>query len=226
MVRTRREWTGQNVPMSDYVKSIDDVSRFPVNSKHVKKSLLLTGVMCVAWLIQVHLIYPIESGIRGEGLVDVFSFLFLPHGFKIIILSLFPVSGFLPLACAQAFAHLYLGGGGSVTAILAFGLVGALSCAMPIWAVNLVMGRNWHRSPLLNSELDFNSFRFMLALVFVAALLNSIAMSAINNAVAVTPLPIEVVVGFVAGDLIGGCFVLVCFAFLGNRLLGRLDYGR
>ena len=197
-----------------------------MGKRHVLLCLMLTGVMCLAWFVQIRLIYPVEAAIRGEGLVDVFSLVFLPHGFKVILLSLMPVTGFLPVVFAQAMAAVYLGTDSSAVFVMALGLMAALACAMPIWMANLVMRRPWYKSPLMNSQVDFNSFRFMLALVFVAALLNAIVMSLMSNATATSPLPVEVVVGFVAGDLIGGCFVMICFAFLGNRLLERLNYGR
>ena len=197
-----------------------------MGKRHVLLCLMLTGVMCLAWFVQIRLIYPVEAAIRGEGLVDVFSLVFLPHGFKVILLSLMPVTGFLPVVFAQAMAAIYLGTDSSAVFVMALGLMAALACAMPIWMANLVMRRPWYKSPLMNSQVDFNSFRFMLALVFVAALLNAIVMSLMSNATATSPLPVEVVVGFVAGDLIGGCFVMICFAFLGNRLLERLNYGR
>jgi len=197
-----------------------------VGKRHVLLCLMLTGVMCLAWFVQIRLIYPVEAAIRGEGLVDVFSLVFLPHGFKVILLSLMPVTGFLPVVFAQAMAAVYLGTDSSAVFVMALGLMAALACAMPIWMANLVMRRPWYKSPLTNSQVDFNSFRFPLALLFVAALLNAIVISLMSTATATSPLPIEVVVGFVAGDLIGGCFVLICFAFLGNRLLERLNYGR
>ena len=197
-----------------------------VGRRQLLLCLMLTGVMCLVWFIQIWLIYPVEASIRGEGLVDVFSLVFLPHGFKVILLSLMPVTGFLPVVFAQVIAAVYLGTDSSALFVMALGLMAALACATPIWMANLVMRRPWYKSPLMNSQVDFNSFRFMLALVFVAALLNAIVMSLMSNATATSPLPVEVVVGFVAGDLIGGCFVLICFAFLGNRLLERLNYGR
>lgn len=197
-----------------------------VGKRQILHCAMLTGVMCLVWFIQIRLIYPVEASVRGEGLVDVFSLIFLPHGFKVILLSLMPVTGFLPVVFAQVIATIYLGTDSSMVFVMAVGLLAAFACVMPIWMVNLVMGRPWYKSPLVNSQVDFNSFRFMLALVFVAALLNAIVMSLMSNATATSPLPIEVVVGFVAGDLIGGCFVLICFAFLGNRLLERLNYGR
>lgn len=67
-----------------------------IRKRQILEFLTLTGMMPVAWLVQIHPVCPVESAIRGPGLVDVFSLVFLPHGFKVILLSLAPITGFLP----------------------------------------------------------------------------------------------------------------------------------
>ena len=48
--------------------------------------LIATAGLALAWLVQLYIVFPIEEVLRGDGsAIGAFSYLFLPHGAKVLV---------------------------------------------------------------------------------------------------------------------------------------------
>ena len=67
------------------------------------KVVLATVFLALAWLLQIHLVFPIEQSMRpSDSNVSAFSFVFLPHGAKVLI-AMFLMTWSLPVILSVSF---------------------------------------------------------------------------------------------------------------------------
>ena len=65
--------------------------------------VLAAGFLSLAWLLQLHLVFPLEQALRPENSnVDAFSFVFLPHGSKVLV-AMFLMTWSLPVILIVSF---------------------------------------------------------------------------------------------------------------------------
>ena len=72
--------------------------------------LIATCALIAAWFAQFFVVFPVESAIRGDGSgVITYSYLFLPHGIKVLVALLFMASGLPIIFGVQLLAGVYFG---------------------------------------------------------------------------------------------------------------------
>ena len=182
--------------------------------------VLAAVFLTLAWLLQLHLVFPLEQALRPENSnASVFSYVFLPHGAKVLV-AMFLMAWSFPVIFIVAF------GSGIIfdlDPLYAFcgALLAAATAIMPIWLFNLVTNRPLNYSVFKYAGGNLNLFRASMLLVVAVAFVNSAFQAALAKAMLdITPDP-QLSLGFLVGDIIGG-FVCV----VGGILCLRLFIGR
>ena len=157
-------------------------------------------VVCSGFLFQTFVILPIEMQFRQDGFGDIVSFIFLPHGLKVLVFMLFGIAVLPVVFLAQLINGYFLFHTVDfVSAISAF--AGAICIAIPIMLHNLSVGRKITAAPLFNATTSLNMFWTFLSVACVASLFNGMMHTAIfgfpNDS-----LPFMYLIGDVTGTLI------------------------
>ena len=182
--------------------------------------VVATFCLALAWLCQMHVIFPIEQTLRGENsAVVAFSYVFLPHGAKVLtavtlmqggLPAIFLVSLGFGVLFGNSFEYAFLGS-----------LIAALTALLPLWIINLTMRRPMNFRIWNLSQDNFSLFRFAFAVSLAVALLNSIFQSALAREMLGIEPDWPLVVGFLAGDIIGGAVCILLMIFLARFLMRR-----
>ena len=184
--------------------------------------ILAAGFLSIAWLLQLHLIFPLEQALRPENSnVDAFSFVFLPHGAKVLV-AMFLMSWSLPVILSVSFVSGLIFGFDPTYAFLG-AVLAAMTAIMPIWLFNFVTSRPINYRVFRYDNGNLNLFRVSMLLVLAVAFVNS----AFQAALAKTMLHIDpdllITIGFLTGDIVGG-FVCIVGAIICLRLLMRRGF--
>ena len=178
--------------------------------------LMATGFLALTWLLQVNLVLPLEQALRPENSnVDAFSFVFVPHGAKVLI-AMFLMTWSLPVILGVSFAAGLMFGSDPTYAFLG-AVIAAITTIMPIWLFNFVTNRPLNYRVFRYDNGNLNLFRVSMLLVVAAAFVNSAFQAALAKTMLdINPDP-QISIGFLMGDIIGG-FVCVVGAIFVLRL--------
>ena len=181
--------------------------------------VLATVFLSLAWLLQLHLVFPIEQALRSENSnVDAFSFVFLPHGAKVLV-AMFLMSWSLPVILGVSFVSGLMFGFDPTYAFLG-AVLAASTTIIPIWLFNFVSGKPIDYRVFQYDNGNLNLFRASILLVVAVAFVNSAFQAALAKTMLdITPDP-QLTIGFLTGDVIGG-FVCVVGAIFIIRLFMR-----
>jgi hypothetical protein len=172
------------------------------------------------WVCQIYLVFPIEQAFRGDNsAIQAFSYMFLPHGVKVLIALLFMQRG-LPIILAVSFGFGIHFGHAADYAL--FGaVIASLTAILPLWLVNITFQRPLNYQFWNVARDNFSLFRFAFAISITVALLNSMFQAALAKLMLNMEPNIELSLGFLTGDIIGGfiCIILTIFA-------GRMAFKR
>ena len=184
--------------------------------------VLAVGFLSLAWLLQLHLIFPLEQALRPENSnVDAFSFVFIPHGAKVLV-AMFLMTWSLPVILIVSFVAGLMFGFDPTYAFLG-AVLAAITAIMPIWLFNFVSGKPIDYRVFRYDNGNLNLFRASMLLVVAVAFVNS----AFQATLAYTMLDINpdplLTIGFLIGDIVGG-FVCIVGAIIGLRLFMRRGF--
>ena len=184
--------------------------------------VLTTGFLSLAWLLQLHLVFPLEQTLRPENSnIDAFSFVFLPHGAKVLV-AMFLMSWSLPVILGVSFVSGLMFGFDPTYAFLG-SFLAALTALTPIWLFNFVTNKPLNYRVFRYDNGNLNLFRVSMLLVVAVAFVNSAFQSALAKAMLdITPDP-QLTIGFLIGDILGG-FVCIVGAIIGLRLFMRRGF--
>ena len=168
--------------------------------------ILAAGFLSLAWLLQLHLIFPLEQAWRPENSnVDAFSFVFLPHGAKVLV-AMFLMTWSLPVILIVSFVAGLMFGFDATYAFFG-GVLAAITAIMPIWLFNFVSGKPINYRVFRYDNGNLNLFRVSMLLVLAVAFVNSAFQAALAKAMLDTSPDPQLAIGFLMGDIVGG---LVC----------------
>ena len=175
-----------------------------------------------AWLLQIHLLYPLEESFRPENSnVGAFSFVFLPHGAKVLI-AMFLMSWSLPVILGVSFVSGLVFGFDPTYAFLG-SLLAAITTLLPMWLFNFVTKKPINYRVFRYENGNVNLFRASILLVVAVAFVNSVFQAVLAKAMLdITPDP-QLTIGFLMGDIIGG-FICVIGAVFFLRLFMRREF--
>ena len=181
--------------------------------------VLAAGFLSLAWLLQLHLIFPLEQALRPENSnVDAFSFVFIPHGAKVLV-AMFLMTWSLPVILIVSFVAGLMFGFDPTYAFLG-AVTAAMTAIMPIWLFNFVSNRPINYRVFRYDNGHLNLFRVSMLLVLAVAFVNSAFQAALAKAMLdISPDP-QLAIGFLLGDIVGG-FVCIVGAIMSFRLFTR-----
>ena len=187
-----------------------------INVKMFVFQLAVFTALILAFVVQIHVIFPFERTFVPDKIVEVVSLLFLPFGLKIIFAALTGSQALVPIFLSHAIGRVYFGEGMGEAFFTA--LVAVAVLYLPIIILNFVRER-----PALAkidlAENNINIFRYILALAFSASVLNAFFHSMIYQSLNIDLLAFR----FVVGDL-GGTIVVLLFLLLAKEPIVRFMY--
>ena len=180
------------------------------------KIIVATSLLTFAWLLQIHLVFPLEQALRPDNSnVGAFSFVFLPHGAKVLIIMFLMARG-LPVILGVSFVAGLMFGFDPTYAFLG-AVLAAITAIMPMWLFNFVTKKPINFRVFHYDSGNLNLFRTSMILVLAVAFVNSAFQAALAKAMLdITPDP-QLTIGFLTGDIIGG-FVCILGAITCLRL--------
>jgi len=183
--------------------------------------LLAACCLSLAWICQLYVVFPFEQMLRGDGsAVTAFSYMFLPHGAKVII-ALILMKGALPVIFLVTLCFGMLSGGSPDYAL--FGsLIAAITALLPIWLINLTFRQPLNQRIWSFTQNNFSMFRFAFAISLAVALLNSIFQAALAKAKLNVDPDFSLAIGFLIGDIVGGVICIMVIILSARYLLVRV----
>ena len=179
---------------------------------------VLTAALFLAltWLLQIYLVLPLEQVLRpASSNAAVFSYVFLPHGAKVLI-AMFLMAWSLPVIMIVSFVAGIMVGFDIMYAFLG-SVLAAITAIMPIWLFNFVSGKPIDYRVFRYDNGNLNLFRVSMLLVFAVAFVNSAFQAALAKTMLdINPDP-QLTIKFLIGDIVGG-FVCIVGAIIGLRL--------
>ena len=169
--------------------------------------------LSLAWLLQLHLVFPLEQALRPENSnVDAFSFVFVPHGAKVLV-AMFLMSWSLPVILIVSFVAGLMFGFDPTYAFLG-AVLAAITAIMPMWMFNFVNNRPINYRAFRYDNGNINLFRVSMLLVVAVAFVNSAFQAALAKAMLdINPDP-QLTIGFLTGDIVGGFVCVVGAIFV------------
>jgi len=185
--------------------------------------LIATGALIATWLTQFFVVFPIESALRGDGSgVVAYSYLFLPHGIKVLIVLLIMLRGLPIIFGVQLVAGIYFGN--SLSYAVWGALLGSIAVFVPLWLINLTMNRELNQRIWDIQQSSFNLFRLTFAVCVAAALLNSVAQATLAQMLLRVKADYTVQLGFLVGDIFGGLVCIIAAILVSRYILRRYGY--
>jgi len=187
--------------------------------------LFLAYVIAIAgfvlvWICQLYLVFPIEQSFRGDdSAVKAFSYMFLPHGVKVLITLLFMERG-LPIILGISFAFGIHFGYAPDYALLG-AAIASLTAILPLWLVNLTFQRPINYQFWNVARDNFSLFRFAFVISIAVAVLDSIFQAALAKLMLDLDPNIELSLGFLTGDIVGGFICIILAIFAGRMAIKR-----
>ena len=186
------------------------------------QTLMASGFLALTWLLQINLVLPLEQALRPENSnVDAFSFVFLPHGAKVLIVMFLMTWG-MPVILGVSFAAGFMFGFDPTYAFLG-AVIAAITAIMPIWMFNFVTNRPLNYRVFWYDSGNLNLFRASMLLVVAVAFVNSAFQAALAKVMLDVNPDLQITMGFLTGDILGG-FVCVTSTMLLLRLFTRRGF--
>ena len=160
--------------------------------------VIATVFLFLAWLLQLHLIFPLEQALRPENSnVDAFSFVFIPHGAKVLV-AMFLMTWSLPVILIVSFVAGLMFGFDPTYAFLG-AVLAAITAIMPIWLFNFVSGKPIDYRVFRYDNGNLNLFRASMLLVVAVAFVNSAFQAALAKTMLDINPDLQLTIGFLTG---------------------------
>lgn len=176
-----------------------------------RHSLGMLILFVLAFVIQNYVIFPIESRLFDPSVVQIASLLFIPHGVKVILATLYGYLAVLPILVGQAIGiYMYTN---DLEFSTSFGAIAVLAVFIPVGLINYLEKGGYENGPQVLS--GSNTLRFgrkLLVIALISSLLNSYFASLLNG---VSPQS-QIWLRFLLGDMLGATAVfLLVYALRG-----------
>ena len=182
------------------------------------RSLLTPFLALLAsFVTQTYLIFPVEKYIRADELTSLVSFVFIPHGVKILMVMIYGVWSLPAIFLAQIMNGFFLTGQFDWVGL--YGAFAGTACiGLPLTLHNLSLNKNVFSAPMFDRAFDFNIFWLFMSWAIIASFLNSLLHSFIHGFPS-DNLPLYFLFGDVFGAFILCLLSLTALYFL--KLLRR-----
>ena len=131
-------------------------------------------------MAQTYLIFPIEKLIRADELTSLVSFVFIPHGVKVLVVMVYGAWSLPAIFFAQILNGFMLTG--QFEWIGVYGAVAGTVCVgLPLVLHNLSLNKSTLSAPMFDKTFDFNIFWLFMSWSVIASFLNSLLHSVIHG---------------------------------------------
>lgn len=183
----------------------------------MSRFLLPFLILLMSYGIQDAVIFPLEKYLRGDGNVDLVSFVFIPHGVKLALILVFGLSIIPIIFLAQLI-------NGAIMQNVLFldvdiflsALAGTICFAIPLLIYNFCSSNIFSSAPIYQKNSSYNGLPLFLGFACVASILNSLMHKAIYG-FDIYPLGFI----FLLGDTLGAISVFFAFVFFIRPYVAR-----
>ena len=179
----------------------------------LKENSIFFVMLMFAFTIQTFLIFPIESSIRSDKFAHIASYIFIPHGVKVLCCMFIGPMAILPIFFAQVLNYSMLTGLQFDLHAIESGLVGSICVALPVAVLNMSRNKKWSNPMFFTGDLNY--FWAFISLALISSLINTFGHTLLYGSS-------NHVLGFrfIIGDLVGSFVIisilLLCFRMLKN----------
>lgn len=179
----------------------------------LRMSLGIFVLFLGSFLIQNYVIFPIESRIFDPSAVQIASLMFIPHGVKVIVATLYGPLAVFPILLGQTIGiYMYTF---DFQFSFSFGAIAVLGVFIPVFLIGyLEKGGMESSGAALTGRNTLVLGRKVLVIALISSLLNSYFASLLNGA---TP-ESNIWLRFLAGDMIGTAVVFSVIYLMRRRI--------
>lgn len=179
----------------------------------LRMSLGIFVLFLGSFLIQNYVIFPIESRIFDPSVVQIASLMFIPHGVKVIVATLYGPLAVFPILLGQTIGiYMYTF---DFQFSFSFGAIAVLGVFIPVFLIGyLEKGGMESGGAALTGRNTLVLGRKVLVIALISSLLNSYFASLLNGA---TP-ESNIWLRFLAGDMIGTAVVFSLIYLMRRRI--------
>lgn len=165
---------------------------------NLRTQFVLFALMLGTLYIQMLVINPIEVDLFGPDSKG--SYLFLPHGVKVLIGYVFGIIA-LPAMIIARFIGLYVTMGWPMTEAVYGTVAGVIAIYLPLAVMNFLFERPWHK-PLVAFDQPIGQFRIFVILVVMTIFANAALHSSLFHYEASFHLPFRYLIGDTLGAVV------------------------
>jgi len=175
-------------------------------------SIALFLFFSVSYLLQSYCLLPIEAHLRNDPSVELYSFCYLPHGFKAIAVVLTGGQALIPMLFANIVVD--LSSGMEFARAIKAAVLGTGCFAVTLITLNLLRTQPIFSSPFNSSSPSMQNLSALLAIALISSFVNGLTSSAFwGNGID------EIAIMFFIGDIIGTCVVFGFFHMMNKKML-------
>jgi len=179
-------------------------------------SIALFLFFSVSYLLQSYCLLPIEAHLRNDLSVELYSFCYLPHGFKAIAVVLTGGQALIPMLFANIVVD--LSSGMEFARAIKAAVLGTGCFAVALITLNLLRTQPIFSSPFNSSSPSLQNLSALLAIALISSFVNGLTSSAFwGNGID------EIAIMFFIGDIIGTCVVFGFFHMMNKKMLTFLQ---
>jgi len=179
-------------------------------------SIALFLFFSVSYLLQSYCLLPIEAHLRNDPSVELYSFCYLPHGFKAIAVVLTGGQALVPMLFANIVVD--LSSGMEFARAIKAAVLGTGCFAVALITLNLLRTQPIFSSPFNSSSPSMQNLSALLAIALISSFVNGLTSSAFwGNGID------EIAIMFFIGDIIGTCVVFGFFHMMNKKMLTFLQ---
>jgi len=179
-------------------------------------SIALFLFFSVSYLLQSYCLLPIEAHLRNDPSVELYSFCYLPHGFKAIAVVLTGGQALIPMLFANIVVD--LSSGMEFARAIKAAVLGTGCFAVALITLNLLRTQPIFSSPFNSSSPSLQNLSALLAIALISSFVNGLTSSAFwGNGID------EIAIMFFIGDIIGTCVVFGFFHMMNKKMLTFLQ---
>ena len=179
-------------------------------------SIALFLFFSVSYLLQSYCLLPIEAHLRNDPSVELYSFCYLPHGFKAIAVVLTGGQALIPMLFANIVVD--LSSGMEFARAIKAAVLGTGCFAVALITLNLLRTQPIFSSPFNSSSPSMQNLSALLAIALISSFVNGLTSSAFwGNGID------EIAIMVFIGDIIGTCVVFGFFHMMNKKMLTFLQ---
>lgn len=165
-----------------------------------------------AYFLQIYVIYPAEMALRSDPYVSSVSYVFIPHGMKVLYALILGPTAFIYIFLAQLLFGL-LGIGLSLTTVTG-AFIGAASTVIPILMINASLKRPLSSAPVDGELIKINVLWLFFSVSLMASFINGLSHQILYD-FETNYFQFMMIIG----DMIGSVVIFVLFIFIFRPLM-------